>query len=191
MSLIPAIHPLKNRNIPAAAAILGSLAALASLALAAQDRFTLKAPNGIAFSEFKGYEDWPDVATSQDEHDSKVILANEVMIKAFREGIPGNGKPFPDGSKIAKIGWSQKKNPEAPFEVVVPDTLKYVEFIEKDSKRFPEGHGWGYAEFLYDAASGTFTEKGALPARAVTGECHACHTLVAAKDYIFTAYPKR
>jgi hypothetical protein len=121
----------------------------------------------------------------------KVIAANETMINAYREGIPGNGKPFPDGSKIAKIGWSTKKNPEAPFEVVVPDALKYVEFIEKDSKRFPESHGWGYAEFLYDAASGTFTEKGPLPERAVTGECHACHTIVAAKDYIFTAYPRR
>ena len=74
---------------------------------------------------------------------------------------------------------------------MVPGTLKYVEFIEKDSKRFPETNGWGYAEFLYDAASDTFTEKGELPARAVTGECYACHTIVAAKDYIFTAYPKR
>ncbi|MGO9985211.1 MAG: cytochrome P460 family protein [Rhodomicrobium sp.] len=191
MSVIPAFRPLKNKKIPAAAAILGLLAALGSIALAAQDRFTLTAPNGIAFSEFKGYQNWPVVALSHDDNDLKAIAANEVMIDAYREGIPGNGKPFPDGSKITKIGWSPKKNPEAPFQVVVPGTLKYIEFIEKDSKRFPGTNGWGYAEFLYDAATGTFTEKGALPARAATGECHACHTIVAAKDYIFTAYPKR
>jgi len=184
--------PITKRALLAAGATFAVvLGVFGGRAISEQDRFALKAPNGIAFSEFKGYEDWPDVALSHDEHDLKVIAANETMIKAYREGIPGNGKPFPDGSKIAKIGWSTKKNPEAPFDVVVPDTLKYVEFIEKDSKRFPESHGWGYAEFLYDAASGTFTEKGSLPERAVTGECHACHTIVAAKDYIFTAYPRR
>ncbi len=191
MSLIPAVRARKNKKIPAAAAILGLLAALGSIALAAQDRFTLTAQGGIAFSEFRGYEDWPVVALSHDEHDLKVIAANDVMIKAYREGIPGNGKLFPDGSKVTKIGWSTKKNPEAPFAVDIPDSLKYVEFIEKDAKRFPNTNGWGYAEFLYDPASGTFTEKGELPARAANGECYACHTLVAAKDYIFTAYPKR
>ena len=30
------------------------------------------------------------------------------MIKAFRAGIPGNGKPFPDGAKLAKIAWNPK-----------------------------------------------------------------------------------
>ena len=35
----------------------------------------------------------------------KVIVANPVMIEAYKAGIPGNGKPFPDGSKIAKIQW--------------------------------------------------------------------------------------
>jgi len=38
---------------------------LGSIALAAQDRFTLKVPNGLAFAEFKGYETWQNVAVSQ------------------------------------------------------------------------------------------------------------------------------
>lgn len=185
------LFPLGNRKIAATATILGWLAALGSVALATQDRFTLKAPNGIAFSEFRGYENWPDVAVSKTDDGIKVIAANPAMIEAYRAGVPGNGKPFPDGAKIVKVEWSQKKNPESPFSVVVPDTLKSVEFIEKDAKRFPQTNGWGYAQFLYDAASDTFTELGALPARAVTGECHACHTIVGAKDYIFTSYPKR
>ena len=115
------------------------------LALAAQDRFTLKAPNGVGFSEFRGYESWQTVAPSQTDEGLKVILANTVMINAYRVGIPGNGKPFPEGSAIVKIEWAKKKNPESPYLVMVPDSLKSVSFIKKDSKRFPDTSGWGYA----------------------------------------------
>jgi Cytochrome P460 len=161
-------------------------AVLGSMALAAQDRFTLKVPNGLAFSEFRGYETWQDVAVSQTENGLKVIAANDAMINAYSQGVPGNGKPFPEGSKIVKIEWSSKKNPESPYFVMVPDTLKSVSFIEKDTKRFPDTNGWAYAQFLYDAASDTFKPNGS------DAKCgYACHTTVAAKDYIFTAYPQR
>jgi hypothetical protein len=55
----------------------------------------------------------------------------------------------------------------------------------KDSRRFPKTKGWAYAKFVTDA-SGVLTPEG-------TGaECgFACHTRVAAQDYIFTAYPRR
>jgi hypothetical protein len=46
------------------------------------------------------------------------------------------------GSKIVKIEWLSKKNPVSPYFVMVPDTLKSVSFIEKNSKRFPDTHGW-------------------------------------------------
>jgi Cytochrome P460 len=162
------------------------LAVLGSMALAAQDRFTLQVPNGLAFSEFRGYENWQNVAVSQTDNGLKVIAANDAMIDAYRQGIPGNGKPFPENSKIVKIEWSSKKNPESPYFVMVPDTLKSVSFIEKDTKRFPDTNGWAYAQFLYDAASDTFKPNGN------DAQCgYACHTAVAAKDYIFTAYPQR
>jgi hypothetical protein len=171
---------------PFSAILLAVLAVLGSMALAAQDRFTLKVPNGLAFSEFRGYETWQDVAVSQTENGLKVIAANNAMINAYRQGVPGNGKPFPEGSKIVKIEWSSKKNPESPYFVMVPDTLKSVSFIEKDTKRFPDTNGWAYAQFLYDAASDTFKPNGN------DAKCgYACHTTVAAKDYIFTAYPQR
>jgi hypothetical protein len=161
-------------------------AVLGGIALAAQDKYTVKVPNGLAFSEFRGYENWQDVAVSQTENGIKVILANPAMMKAYRSGIPGNGKLFPDGSKVAKIEWASKKNPESPYFVMVPDTLKSVSFIEKDTKRFPDTHGWAYAQFLYDAASDTFTPHGN------DAKCgYECHSTVAAKDYIFTAYAKR
>jgi hypothetical protein len=162
------------------------LAVLGSMAVAQQDRFTLQVPNGLAFSEFRGYETWQPVAVSQTETSVKVIAANTAMMDAFRDGTPGNGKLFPEGSKIAKIEWLSKRNTESPYFVMVPNILKSVSFIEKDSRRFPNTHGWAYAQFSYDAASSTFTPS-------VTGaECgYACHTTVAGKDYIFTAYPTR
>ena len=87
---------------------------------------------------------------------------------------------------IVKIEWVKKKNPVSPYFVEVPDTLKTLSFIEKDSKRFPNTHGWAYAKFDYDAGSKTFKPS-------VTGPTcgYACHTRVASRDYIFTAYPLR
>ena len=79
-----------------------------------------------------------------------------------------------------------KKESESPYFVMVPDTLKSVSFIEKDTNRFPDTNGWVYAQFLYDFASDAFTPNGS------DAKCgYACHSTVAAKDYIFIAYPKR
>ncbi len=159
---------------------------LGSIALAAQDRFTLRVPGGLAFAEFKGYETWQNVAVSQTEKGLKIIAANPVMMEAYRRGLPAKGKKFPDGSKIVKIEWYSVKNRESPYFVMVPGALKSVSFIEKDSKRFPDTNGWAYAQFRYDAASDSFAPNGS------GARCgYACHTAVAAKDYIFTAYPKR
>jgi len=163
-----------------------SIVVLGSAALAAQNRSTLKVPNGLALSDFKGYENWQYVAVSQTEMGIKIIAANPAMINAYRNGIPGNGKNFPEGSKIAKIEWTAKKNAESPYFVMVPDTLKSLSFMEKNSKRFKDSGGWGWAQFQNDAASDTLTPFGT---DAACG--YACHTAVKAKDYIFTAYPRR
>jgi hypothetical protein len=165
------------------------LAVSGGLALAAQNRYAVKVPDGLAFSDFRGYQDWKDVAVSQTEKNLKVIVANDVMMKAYRQGLPADGKLFPDGSKIVKIEWIPKKNTVSPYSVMVPDNLQEVDVIEKDTKRFPNTHGWAYAQFAYDAASGTFMPGALSKSGATCG--YACHTTVAAKDYIFTAYPKR
>jgi hypothetical protein len=158
--------------------------------LLAQDRYGLTAPNGISFSEVRGYETWQVVAPSYrtDNKELRIILGNPVMINAYKNGIPGNGKPFPDGSIIVKIGWSERQSPVFPpaFE---PDVLKRVEFIMKDTKKFPDTNGWGYARFVYDAKTSTFTPYGKDASFAQ--ECHQCHTIVKAKDFIFTWYPQR
>ena len=165
-----------------------------------QDKYTLQVPGGLAFSEIKGYEQWQLVGPSLTEAANviRVIVANPVMIKAYEEGIPGNGKPFPDGSKIVKLEWRPKKITDPPFSSSTPDTvagdLVEVEFIVKDSKKFSDAHGWGFAMFDYDAASGTFAPatSASKPPQGHDAKCGtACHTLAASKDYIFTAYSKR
>ena len=75
-------------------------AALGGLALAAQDRYTLQVPGGLAFADFRGYEDWQIVAVSHNGDKLATILGNPALIEAYRAGIPGNGKPFPDGARV-------------------------------------------------------------------------------------------
>jgi hypothetical protein len=166
----------------------------------AQDKYSLQVQNGLAFSEFRGYEDWQTIAVSQTEATKvlRVILGNPAMMKAFREGIPGNGKSFPDGATMAKIVWKQKEITTPPFSAstpdTVPDTLEDVEFMVKDSKRFADSGGWGWGVFEYDAASHTF-RPGSLadkPPQGNDAKCgFACHTIVKTKDYVFTAYAGR
>src|SRR6202142_1731995 len=147
---------MKRKGIVAIVFVGAFLSVLAALAIAAQDKYTLSVPGGLAFSDFRGYENWQVVAVSQTDNLLKVIVANPTMIDAYRAGVPGNGKPFPDGSKIAKIEWKPKKNTEAPFSVRVPDVLQDIFLIEKDNKRFPGTKGWAYAVFDYEPASDTF-----------------------------------
>src|ERR1700686_2246250 len=89
--------------------ITGVLAFMGGWAISAQDKYTLKVPNGLSFSEFRGYEAWQVVSISQDGNLVAAILANPGMIKAYLAGVPGSGKPFPDGAKMAKIHWNPKK----------------------------------------------------------------------------------
>ena len=165
-----------------------------------QDKYSLQIPGGLAFSEIRGYEQWQVVGPSITEAANviRVIVANPVMIKAYQEGVPGNGKPFPEGSKIVKLEWRPKKITDPPFSAstpdIVPGDLAQVEFIVKDSKRFSDTRGWGYGMFDYNAASGTFAPAttASKPPVGHDARCGAaCHELAASKDYIFTIYPKR
>jgi len=177
---------MKRETRLSIATITAVLAILGGTALYAQEKYSLKTPDGIEFSDFRGYEDWAVVSSARTDEVLKVIVANPIMIDAYKAGIPGNGQPFPDGSKIAKLQWKPKKSTEAPFVVDVPDVFSQAFVIEKDSKRFPKSGGWGYALFNYDAASDKFT------ADSSPSDCgHSCHVAVKAKDHIFHPYQKR
>jgi hypothetical protein len=180
---------MKRRNMLVAATLTAIAAAVAAVVHAEGklDKYSLKSPGGIAFADFKGYEDWAVVSSARTDDVLKVIVANPAMIKAYKAGIPANGQPFPEGSRIAKLQWKPKKSTEATFAVDVPDTFSQAFMMEKDSTRFPTTGGWGYAVFNYDAASDKFT-----PDATSLADCgHACHVAVKGKDYIFHPYQKR
>ena len=170
------------------AAIAVVLAVVGGIAKSAQDKYTLQVPNGLAFSEFKGYENWQVVSVSQTDDLLKVMVANPTMIAAYRSRHSRQRQAVPRRLQDREDRVETEKDARRhPFYVNVPDTLQDVFFIEKDSKRFPDTKGWAYAVFDYDPASDTFK-----PNKTGTVNCgFACHTTVASKDYIFHSYQKR
>jgi hypothetical protein len=199
----PSIVRLKEFGMHAALKYSGVLSGCAALALSAvvvaasvetsQDKYNLKVPGGLAFSEFKGYESWQAVSVSQDAGAYALILANPAMIEAFRTGAPGNGKAFPDGAKMAKVHWTPKTSTTFPA-AMVPGALLNVDFMVKDSKRFADSGGWGYAVFDYDVASDKFKpgDEHSSPPQGHDAKCgFACHTIVKTRDYVFTEYGRR
>jgi len=175
--------------------VLVSLAVLAAgAAISAQNKYTVKVPNGLAFSEFRGYENWAVVAISENGGVIAAIVGNPVMINAYHSGIPGNGRPFPDGAKMAKIHWKPQKKEAEPGGPIVPGSLGNVDFMVKDSRRFADSGGWGWGAFEYDAATDTFTPatEANTPPQGHDAKCgFACHSIVRDRDYMFTDYAKR
>lgn len=174
------------------------LSALSSLAVSAQDKaapdkYSVRVPGGLAFAEFRGYESWQTIAISRNERLLAVIVGNPAMIQAYADGIPANGQKVPDGARMAKIHWAPKPNAFFP-DATVPGTLVNVDFMVKDSTRFADSGGWGYAVFDYDAATGTFTPgtKAGTPPQDNDAKCgFACHARAASRDYVFTEYGQR
>jgi len=161
------------------AIIAGALAVLGGRAISAQDKYTVQVPGGLAFSEFRGYEDWSVIAISENGGKIAAIIGNPVMIDAYKQGVPGNGEPFPDGAKMAKIHWIPKKQETYPGQPTVPSTQHDVDFMVKDSKRFADSAGWGWAEFEYDAVTDTFRpgNESDTPPQEHDAKCgFACHT---------------
>jgi len=185
------IHKLPSLGAASASTGVGSPA---QAVISSQDKYTLKIPNGLAFGEFRGYEGWQVIAVSHNRSAIAAILGNPAMIDAYKSGIPGNGKPFPDGAKMAKVHWNAVVNPSEPGGPTVPGPQHDVDFMVKDSKRFADSGGWGYGVFEYDAATDTF-RLGNLqdkPPQGSDAKCgYACHSAVKAKDYVFTGYGHR
>lgn len=166
----------------------------AGAAMSARDRYSLKVPGGLSFSEFRGYESWQLISISHNGAPYAAILGNGAMIAAFKAGIPGNGKPFPDGAKMAKLHWAPKTQQTEPGQPVVPGTLRDVDFMVKDSGRFAGSGGWGWAEFEYEAQSSTYRPgtTSDSPPQGNDAKCgFACHTIVKGRDYVFTEYADR
>src|SRR5207245_11110657 len=103
---------MKSKRVPAVVIVVVSLAVsvlavVGGRAISAQDtaqaKYTVRVPNGLAFSEYRGYEGWQTVSITRNEKLMAVILDNPMMINAYQSGIPGNGKPFSVGTYMTII----------------------------------------------------------------------------------------
>lgn len=178
---------MKKFILSAAVLTTALIAVAGGVALAQQDRSTLRIPDGLTFAEFKGYESWEAVTPTQNDARLKLIVANPIMIRAFKSGLPAKGQSFPDGSRIVKLEYSRTTDPASPAGPITrPGALQAVEFIVKDTRRFPNTKGWAYAIFLNDPATQTLRPLGS---GTICG--FACHGKVADQDYIFNRYAQR
>ena len=185
---------MNGKMIPTIATLVGVLT-VAGWAVAARDKYTLRVPNGLAFSEFRGYEAWQLVSISEDTNLNlmSATVANPVAIQAYLAGVPGNGKPFPDGAKLAKLHWSPNKMEGFPAKTV-PGPQHDVDFMVKNARRFADSGGWGWAVFYYDAQSDTFRPgtSADAPPQGNDAKCgFVCHGRAKARDFVFTDYRHR
>jgi mono/diheme cytochrome c family protein len=163
-------------------------------AAAGKDKYSLTVPNGLALADFRGYETWPVIAISHNGNALAAILGNPVIMDAYKQGIPGNGKPFPDGSRMVKVHWNATVDTSQPGSPTVPGAQHDVDLMVKDHTKFADSGGWGYGAFEYDTASATFSPATLRdkPPQGNDARCgFACHTAVKNKDYVFTAYKAR
>lgn len=108
----------------------------------AEEQKPAPAPNGLEIPE--GFENWAVISISHrlDRESMRVILGNDIAVKAARSG---QTSPWPDGAIIAKVAWSETSEEDWPA-AVVPGKLLNAEFMFKDSKKFAaNGTGWGWA----------------------------------------------
>ena len=66
------MNPRSTLTIAIAAAVVGALGGTVAYA---QDKYSLKSPSGIAFSDFKGYEDWAVISSARTERRVRETVA--------------------------------------------------------------------------------------------------------------------
>lgn len=184
---------MKRKATLLAVLLASALSALVAVALPTDSKYDVKVPGGLAFAEFRGYETWQSISLSHNAKVVAIISGNSTMIEAYRAGFPANGKPVPDGAKMAKVHWAPRPDKFFP-QATVAGQLVNVDFMVKDSKRFADSGGWGYAVFDYDAATDSFKPgtSASVPPQGNNASCgFTCHTAAKARDYVFTDYPAR
>jgi hypothetical protein len=151
-----------------------ALAILVASAVCAQvqekDKYSLKSPSGIAFSDFRGYEDWAVVSSARTDEILKVIVANPAMITAYKAGVPGNGQHFPDGSMIVKLQWKPKRSTEAPLSWMCRTSLLRLSSWKKTARDFRKAAG---GDTRYSTTIPPRTSSAPIPKASQTAETRA------------------
>lgn len=134
------------------------------------------APNGIDLP--KDYKSWQILGVSHrtDKASLRIILANPIAYKASTEGFTN---PWPDGSMITKLAWKDSSHPNFAA-ATVPGGLTHIEIMIRDSKKFSDTNGWGYARWL--GMEQTPYGNDASFAK----ECSTCHLQAKGTGYVFT-----
>jgi hypothetical protein len=132
-----------------------------------------------------GYRDWKFISVAHEAgelNDIRVVIGNDKAIEAYRAG-----KPFPEGTIIGRVAWKMVPSEEnnktfGQAQSFVPGDAPdwYLQFMEKDTKKYAATGGWGYSNFDKDLKPLT-DEK-------MMYSCFSCHKAVEARDYIFTKY---
>jgi hypothetical protein len=134
--------------------------------------------NDISLYQFGDFtQEWKLVTVRyrKDTEEMRFTYANP---KAW-EALKKQSLPFPDGSIFAKVGFKSKQDP-AFNSSVVPSGARRFQFMVKDSKKYSEFDGWGYALFQ---SNGELYE-GDLKTQ--TFSCHACHKIVPERNFVFS-----
>ena len=138
-----------------------------------------------------GYRDWRLISVNHlagaggKLKQVRAQLGNDIAIKAFREGK----LPFPDGTVIAALHWNEASSeennkvldigfPGAGLQSSVAQSAENVQFMVKDSKKYAETGGWGFADFKNGKPGNEDLHK----------TCFACHQPAKDRDYVFTRY---
>lgn len=132
-----------------------------------------------------GYRDWKFVSAAHEAgalNDIRVVIGNDKAIKAYRAG-----KPFPEGSIVGRVAWKMVPSDEnnktfGQAQSFVPGDAPdwYLQFLEKNTKKYAATGGWGYSNFGKDL-------KPTTDAKTMYA-CFVCHQAVKSRDYIFTNY---
>ena len=147
---------------------------LASWSSAGAAQQVQPAPNGIAY--IPGYKNWEAISTTDrlDNGTMRVIMGNDVAMKAIREA---HINPCPDGTAFAKVAWDEVTDTAGN---VHPGAFKQVEFMIKDSRKYAATDGWGWARW-----KGTDLKPYGNNAM-FTMECTGCHQPMRNNDFVFT-----
>jgi len=132
------------------------------------------ASNGVPLDP--DFESWKLISTTDrgDNSTLRFVLGNDIAIKAAQSG---NTSPWPDGTRVAKVAWQEKRGPDG---LIYPGNFYQVELMLKDASRYRSTAGWGWGRWR-----GLKLAQYGADSRFVQ-ECTGCHRPVRGDDDVFT-----
>lgn len=130
--------------------------------------------NGVRYS--KDFRNWQVISTTNrfdNNRSIRVIYANPIAVQAIKSN---HIKPWLEGSGIVKVVWDIIEEKDGD---ILPGKFNNVQIMIKDSKRFTESEGWGFAKF---------TGKGHVPygkKASFNAACFNCHKAASENGYVF------